>query len=53
VKESLDTSSIHLDLLGYFQRISDLATSFIRMQNHKQEILLTEPEFHGAKNWNP
>src|SRR5439155_5547941 len=36
IKESLDTTSLHLDLLGNLQRIGDLAINFTRV--------------HGARN---
>ena len=31
VKESLDTTSVHLDLLGNLQRVADLSVNFIRV----------------------
>lgn len=37
VKESLDTTSVHLDLLGNLQRIAGLAMNFTKLQNLKTE----------------
>jgi len=38
VKESLDTTSVHLDLLGNLERISDLSVNFIRVASGESEI---------------
>ncbi|MBI1859627.1 MAG: Na/Pi cotransporter family protein [Deltaproteobacteria bacterium] len=37
VKESLDTTSVHLDLLGNLQRIAELSINFTKLQNIKSE----------------
>lgn len=35
VKESLDTTSVHLDLLGNLQRIANVSVNFIRISGHQ------------------
>ncbi|MBI4404066.1 MAG: Na/Pi cotransporter family protein [Deltaproteobacteria bacterium] len=40
IKESLHTTSVHLDLLGYLQRIGALATNFTRVHGLKSETQL-------------
>ncbi len=37
VKESLDTTSVHLDLLGNLQRIAELSMNFTKLQNLRAE----------------
>jgi phosphate:Na+ symporter len=37
VRESLDTSSVHLDLLGHYQRIAALSVNFLRLRDIRTE----------------
>jgi Na+/phosphate symporter len=37
IKESLDTTSVHLDLLGNLQRIASLSVNFTRVHGIKSE----------------
>ena len=37
VKETIDTTSVHLDLIGYLQRIADLAVNFKRVSTGRAE----------------
>lgn len=38
VKESMDTTSVHLDLLGNLQRIADLAVNCVKVRGWKPEL---------------
>jgi phosphate:Na+ symporter len=37
VRESLDTSSVHLDLLGHYQRMAALSINFLRLRDFRSE----------------
>jgi len=38
IRESLDTTSVHLDLLGNLQRVAGLAVNFTRIQGFKADL---------------